>query len=67
MKNTMKKLLASVLAVMMVVSIVMIFASCEDKPTNTTAEATTAATQATESTAPERVVEVFEGNFTYKD
>ncbi|MBR6050738.1 MAG: hypothetical protein IKP68_05985 [Clostridia bacterium] len=67
MKNTMKKLLASVLAVMMVVSIVMIFASCEDKPTGTTAEATTAATQATESTAPERVVEVFEGNFTYKD
>lgn len=68
MKNTMKKLLASVLAVMMVVSIVMIFASCEDnKPSDTTAEATTAATQATESTAPERVVEVFEGNFTYKD
>ena len=67
MKNTMKKLLASVLAVMMVVSIVMIFASCgETKPTDTTAEATTA-TQATETTAPERVVEVFEGDFTYKD
>ena len=68
MKNTMKKLLASVLAVMMVVSIVMIFASCgETKPADTTAEATTATTQATESTAPERVVEVFEGDFTYKD
>lgn len=49
MKNTMKKLLAAVLSVMMVVSIVMIFASCEGgktTPTENTTEATTAATTA---------------------
>ena len=70
MKNTTKKLLASVLALMMLVSVVMIAASCGgNKQVEST---TTESTQATETTGPdtppvERVIETFKGDFTYKD
>ena len=65
MKNTMKKLLASILAIIMVA---VVFASCgkttptETSGTEATAEPTQAGTE-----APTRPVEVFEGNYTYTD
>lgn len=65
MKNTMKKLLASILAIIMVA---VVFASCgKTTPTETTGADVTAEPTQGSTDAPERPVEVFEGNYTYTD